>query len=598
MQQRQSIFMILLLFLMRFVTCECLAGEIPNIPKLKQESLPDTSHMPTLKQEPLPDDTLEDETEVPLVLPELNEDTEKRLSTAASVYVKKFILDGNHVFSEKDLSFILSPFENRRISSEELHEVKNKISLFYYSKGYVNSGAVIPDQKVSDGEIRIKIIEGILPKITVSGNKRLNSEYISRRLEIATGDGKAPLNINVLQDRLKMIKQNPRVENINANLSPGLKLGEAELDVSIKEARPYFLTIEANNSNSPSVGSYRGDIIFEHINVSGYGDHIYLKYGFTEGLDTYSSKYEVPVSRYGTTFSLEADRSKSLVVTDAFDDLDIKGDTTTMGFGIKHPFYKTVSSELVMGLKFEHRKSNTYMLGYNMDFTSGVSDGESKVSAVRFSQEWIKRSLNQVIAARSTIGIGLDILGASKLENEEIANLSKEEQKKNIPNGTFATWLGQFQWIRRFGENQLIARMDVRLSDSPLLSIEKFAIGGRATVRGYRENLMTPDNGLITSLEWRVPVAHWHIDALTKNQKMGKVYLAPFYDYGMGGNTRSPDPDPQSISSIGLGARWDISEMFYAEVYWGYALRDIEQTDSDNLQDNGLHFQLTGSLFE
>lgn len=552
------------------------------------------------EEDPLPNDVLDKKTEVPLLLPKLKEDTEQRLSSAASVYVNKFILEGNSVFSDEDLAFIVSPYEEREISSEELHEVKNKISLFYYSKGYVNSGALIPDQKVSDGHIRIKIIEGILPKITVEGNTWLKSNYISRRLEIATGDGKAPLNINILQDRLKIIKQDPIVENINANLSPGLKLGEAELEVSVKEARPYFLNFEFSNSNSPSVGAYRGDVIFEHINMTGYGDRIRFKYGITEGLDTYASKYVFPLNRWGSTFSFVADRSKSEVVINPFDDLRITGDTTTLGLGLKHPFYKTVSSEFLMGLNFELRKSNTYIFDdQNFSFTTGVYNGESKVSVLRFSQEWIQRSLSQVLAARSTISIGMDIMDATDItkEPDALTQLVGHENE-SIPKGTFATWLGQFQWIKRIADTQLITRLDLRLSDSPLLPIEKFAIGGRGTVRGYRENLMTPDNGLVASVEWRVPVAHWNIPALTKNQKMGIVSLAPFIDFGWGGNRKSEQPNPRSISSIGLGARWSISENLYSEIYWGYALRDVEQTTDHDLQDDGIHFLITANVFE
>jgi hemolysin activation/secretion protein len=552
------------------------------------------------EEDPLPSTVLNKENESPLLLPKLKEDTEQRLSSAASVYVKKFNLDGNTVYSDDDLAFIVSPYEERDISSEELHEVKNKISQFYYINGYVNSGAIIPDQEVSDGHIKIKIIEGILPEISVSGNTWLRSEYISGRLKIATGDGKAPLNINVLQDRLKIIKQDPIVENINAYLSPGLKLGEAELEVSVKEARPYFFNFEFSNSNSPSVGAYRGDFIFEHINLTGFGDRIRVKYGVTEGLDTYASKYVFPLNRWGTTFSLIADRSKSDVIIEPFNVLRICGDTTTLGFGLKHPFYKTVASEFIMGLNFERHKSNTYIdTDTNISFTSGVYHGESNVSVVSFSQEWIQKSLTQVIAARSTISLGLDIFDSTHLPMEPDAEELLEGKKiDNIPTGSFATWLGQFQWINRIEDTQLITRLDVRLSDSPLLPIEKFAIGGRGTVRGYRENLMTPDNGIVASLEWRIPVGQFHIPALTKNQKMGVITLAPFFDYGWGGNTKTQQPDPKSISSIGLGARWQICEKLYSEIYWGYALRDINDSTEHDLQDEGIHFLITANAFD
>jgi hemolysin activation/secretion protein len=535
----------------------------------------------------------ESSNDIQFKLPPLEIETEKVLSSSALVKINRFVIKGNTVFSDNDLDFIISPYEKRRITSQELHDLKNRITSFYYSNGYVNSGAIIPDQKIDDDNIKIVIIEGTLPEIFITGNTWLKSHYISRRIELATGDGKTPLNIHMVQDRLKMLKQDPRIENISANVLPSLHQGKAKLDVNIVESRPYYLGIEISNGNSPSVGAYRSDIIIEHLNLTGYGDSINLQYGITEGLDTYSARYQVPVNRNDTMFSLEADRSKSLVITNQFEKFDIKGDTTTMGIGVKHPFYKSVSSEFLMGLKFEHRKSNTYMLDRNMSFAKGTDNGESKVSAARFSQEWVQRSLNQVIAVHSTISFGLDILDATKIETTDPNDIS------TMPSSTFAAWLGQFQWIRRIGKTQLITRLDMRISDTPLLSIEKFSIGGSSTVRGYRENFMTTDNGLVASIELRIPAAHWNIPALTKNQNQGMLYLAPFFDFGSGGNTKSLDPEIQSISSLGLGARWSINDHLHAEIYWGYALRDVSRKGTEyDLQDDGLHFKISANVFE
>ncbi len=63
-----------------------------------------------------------------------------QLSSAGKFFVKKIRLDGNTVFSEKDFEEILSPYQNRNITSEELQEIRNTITQFYISKGYVNSG--------------------------------------------------------------------------------------------------------------------------------------------------------------------------------------------------------------------------------------------------------------------------------------------------------------------------------------------------------------------------------------------------------------------------------------------------------------------------
>jgi hemolysin activation/secretion protein len=59
------------------------------------------------------------------------------------------------------------------------------------------------------------------------------------------------------------------------------------------------------------------------------------------------------------------------------------------------------------------------------------------------------------------------------------------------------------------------------------LPLEQMAIGGRFSVRGYRENTMVRDHGLIVSLEGRIP--------LVENRRWAEfVQLVPFVDFGRG----------------------------------------------------------------
>jgi len=53
---------------------------------------------------------------------------------------------------------------------------------------------------------------------------------------------------------------------------------------------------------------------------------------------------------------------------------------------------------------------------------------------------------------------------------------------------------------------QALTRLDVQLASAPLLPLEQIAVGGRYSVRGYRENQLVRDNGVIGSVEARVPV--------------------------------------------------------------------------------------------
>lgn len=522
------------------------------------------------------------------VLPPVESD-ENQLSALEKVFVNKFLLEGNTVFSEEDLAPILSPYQNREITPEEMHELRRRLTTFYIDNGYVNSGAVIPDQEVKDGIIRVRIIEGRLSRTDIAEGTWLRKSYIAKRVGLATDPDKGPLNINVLQDRLKILKQDPRIENINATLSPGLERGEAVLNVGIEEARPYHLSLTFNNHNSPSIGSYRGEIGLRHLNLTGWGDALSGEYALTEGLDEFHINYAIPVTRWDTMLTFDVERSESDVVSDPFDKLDIQSKTMTYSASLRHPFYKTLTREFDMELKLEKRESETYLLGERYAFAEGTETdvpGESEIAVLRFTQEWVDRSITHVLALRSSFGFGLDMMGATVNEGD-------------TPDGRFITWLGQFQWLRRIGlmKSQILFRTDLRLSNDPLLPLEKFSIGGATTVRGYRENQLTTDNGVISSFEWRIPIAQLKIPGVSKGTNDGFVTICPFFDYGQGWNTDREDPSPDNIYSAGLGLRWVVSPKIFAELYWGYGFRDFEESSESNIQDDGIHFQISAEIF-
>ena len=55
-------------------------------------------------------------------------------------------------------------------------------------------------------------------------------------------------------------------------------------------------------------------------------------------------------------------------------------------------------------------------------------------------------------------------------------------------------------------ESHLILRASTQLASDALLAMEKFVVGGHATVRGYRENQFVRDNGFAASAELRFPL--------------------------------------------------------------------------------------------
>jgi hemolysin activation/secretion protein len=298
------------------------------------------------------------------------------------------------------------------------------------------------------------------------------------------------------------------------------------------------------------------------------------------------ASYTLPLNTYDTTLGLRYQRNETIVVEAPFQDLDIESESEVFSLLVRHPVYRTVAREFTVLLSGERLHNQTRLLGEPFDFSAGAQDGDGETTdtALRLSSEWLDRTQTQVIAIRSRFSIGLDILGATMTEDGD----------SDIPDGRFFAWLGQLQWVRRmnvFGlqDFQLLFRLDVQISKDPLLPLEQIAVGGRFSVRGYRENQLVRDNGVIVSLESRIPL-------LDDKRWADLIELAPFFDFGHAYNTAQATPDLTTVYSIGIGLRWaltfpkPIPWRSQLEVYWGYPLKDAD-TGDENLQDRGLHLQ-------
>lgn len=532
--------------------------------------------LPLEKPRPAPEFTL------PPVTPP--DPSDQPLSVQLRIEVKDIKLEGNRVFSDLDLVEVTRRYEGREISSEDLQALRRELTFYYVDRGYINSGAVIPDQEVKDGIITIRIVEGRLTAIDVTGNAWLRKSYVKDRVQL---DSQGALKLQRLRKQLQLLQQDRLIDRVNAELSPGLALGEAVLKVRIAERRPYELGFGFNNHRSPSVGALRGEVYASMFNVSGFGDALSFRYGITEGLDEVTTSYAVPLTARGTLLRLFYDQNSSQVIEAPFDLIDITSETQSGGLSISHPFYHTPQTQVVGELRLERRHSETFLLGERFSFSAGPKDGMSDVSVVRASQEWVHRTPDQILAARSTFSVGVDLLGAT-------INAGA------VPDGRFFAWLGQFQWVRRLWDtdNQLILRSDLQVSADPLLPLEKLAVGGAATVRGYRENVFVRDNGWVSSLEFRIPIFRLPLPWLSQDAQDGWMQLAPFFDAGWSTNTDEDTPSPETIYSAGLGLRWDPSPRVHSEFYWGHPFKEVEDPIAEHdLQDDGIHFALNVKIF-
>ncbi|MBD2301611.1 ShlB/FhaC/HecB family hemolysin secretion/activation protein [Nostoc sp. FACHB-190] len=493
-----------------------------------------------------------------------------------TIRVDRFEVIGSTVFSSAELAEATQKFTGKPITFAELLRASDAITKLYTDKGYISSGAFIPaDQtfKTRGGVVTIQVIEGSVESIEVRGLKRLNPDYVRSRIAVATGK---PLNVNKLLQALQLLQLNPLIKNISAELAAGSRPGTSIIDIRASENSTFSAQVNFNNNRVPSIGSFQRQIQFNQANLLGLGDGLSVAYANTDGSNDVDVSYTLPVNPYNGTVQFQYNYTTSNVVEEPFDFLNIEGRSQDFAITFRQPLLQTPTTEFALGITANRRNSDIgyleALVGERVPFPSpGAVDGQTRLSVLRFFQDWTQRNSREVFAARSQFSFGIDAF--------DVTNSGAP------PDSRFFSWRGQAQWVRLLApETLLVLRADAQLADRALVPLEQFGLGGQATVRGYRQDLLLTDNAVFVSAELRYPI-------LRAPQLGGVLQLTPFIDYGTAYNSSNrADPDPNSLASVGLGLLWQ-SDRINARFDWGIPLIDAN-SQKNTLQENGLYFSL------
>jgi hemolysin activation/secretion protein len=494
-------------------------------------------------------------------------------SVTGKILVERFEVEGSTVFSPKQLAEVLKPFTNRRLTFAELIQARSLITQLYIDHGYTTSGALIPPQSLTGGVVKIQVVEGELENINVTGLSRLNSNYVRSRIAVAT---KKPVNVPRLLDALRVLQLDPLIKNLSAELSAGSGPGLNILDLQVKEADTFNAQITLDNGRSPSVGTFRRRAQITQANLLGLGDGLTVGYTNTDGSNGLDVSYTLPVNARNGTLNLAYGTTSSNVIEAPFNKLDIISDSRYYELTFRQPVIQTPSQEFAVGIAGSRRESETSLLDTPYPLSQGADDqGRTRISAVRFFQEWTKRSSRQVIAARSQFTFGIDAFNATI--------------NQNAPDSNFFSWRGQGQWVRLLAPDTLfLVRGDVQLADRALVPTEQFGLGGLGSVRGYRQDSLLTDNGALLTAELRLPI-------LKKSQTL--LQVVPFVDVGTAWNSRARDtPETNTLAAVGLGLQFSQGSSFTARLDWGIPLVSVDSRES-TWQENGLYFSIAASAF-
>lgn len=486
------------------------------------------------------------------------------LANNRAIQVKKVDVSGNTLFKQ-EIAKLIESFAGKSTNLSELYQLRSTISKLYTDNGYVNSGAYLPPQKLRDGVVKIEVLEGGIETVEVTGNKRLSDRYIASRLTSLP----TPIKTEKLLERLQLLRLDPLIKNVSAELSAGLTPGMSRLDIKVQEADPFTISSSLDNHKSPSIGSNSRNIGITHGNLLGFGDKASINYTNTEGSNGFDFGYAFPINAKNGTISLAYGFNSNDIVETPFTPLDIETKSNYYQLSLRQPIIAQPNREVALGLNFSRQHSESSLLDIPFPLSQGADEsGNTNISALRFFQEYTQRNDNSVLALRSQFSVGVDLFNATINDN--------------AADSTFFAWRGQSQWVRQLNDDFLfLVRGDLQLADD-LVSLEQFRLGGASSVRGYRQDVSLSNSGLFTSAELRVPV-------LRINKVDGVIQLVPFFDFGLpwGGDGSIAEID--SLAAIGMGLNFSAGNKFNARLDYGIPLTDIK-VEENSLQDNGVTF--------
>ncbi|WP_193198189.1 ShlB/FhaC/HecB family hemolysin secretion/activation protein [Nostoc sp. MG11] len=497
------------------------------------------------------------------------------------IRIRKIQVLDSTVFNENDFNRVVRSFEERDLTLEEIRKVADAVTQLYLNKGYINSRAIpyIQPSGATEDVLIIRVLEGRLTEIEIEGTRRLNPSYIRSRVKLGVS---IPFNTSKLEEQLKLLRLDPLFDNVEASLRPTGKVGQSALIVRVQEANSLGVSLSVDNYSPPSIGAERLGIELRDRNLTGMGDELAGSYyhSLSGGSDVFDFSYQIPVNAMNGKVQIRAALNRNEITEPAFDDLGIRADQDLYEINYRQPLVRSPRQEFALSLGFTYQNGQTFLFD-QLPTPFGIGpdkDGVSRTSVIKFGQDYVKREPQGAWLLRSQFSLGIDLFDAT-INNDQ------------IPDGRFFSWLGQVQRVQRLSDDHLLLiQADLQLTPDSLLPSQQFVIGGGQSVRGYRQNARSGDNGFRFAVEDRMTV-------LRNASGLPTIQLAPFLDMGAVWNqSNNPNNLPNQIFlvSAGLGFLWNQAMgIDRLSLRLDYGIPFIELSDQgNNAQDEGFYFSI------
>ena len=459
---------------------------------------------------------------------------------AARVTVRRVTIDGARLIPEAELQAQVRHLLGRSLTLAELEYAAQGLAEHYRERGWY-ARVYLPQQDVTDGSMRIQVLEGRYgsSQRSVQGDGlRADGPFVERMVTHGLQPGE-PLSAAALERGLLLANDLPGIQ-ARALLQAGQQHGHSDLLVSVQDTAFVTGDIGLNNEGIRSTGRAQAVAGLALNNLSGRGDQLGLRLLGSEGVRSALARYSLPLGHDGWRLAAHSSLL-DYVLGSSLHALNAEGQARTAGLTLSYPLLRQSERRLSLSAGYEHRRYrddmlgaalrrhriNALTLGLSGDLRDGYGGGGLSWGAVRLTH------------------------GTLAMEN--LANDWALDAAGPRSRGDYTKLALQLGRVQSLGADwQLQTTLSGQAANGNLASSERMTLGGPGQVRAYPVNEADGDQGLLFTLELQ--------------RELGGGWQAmAFYDAGRirqhkrpwpGWDGASLQPNHYRLSGAGVGLNW------------------------------------------
>lgn len=447
------------------------------------------------------------------------------------VYVRRFVIPDGLALSQADVDKALQGRLGRELNFIEIFECLDVITKLLNDRGYPFARVFLPEQKVNEADIRVRVYTGIVESIDAVSAKpdpSTSPEAVARRV----GGGIRPGQPFRTQDaeRGLLLAADLVGRPVSGQLSPGTESGTTKLTVTYEDLPPRSWQVGADNFGNKFAGRERlsGDGRLRGTLLSG--DIINFGLTLSQDLVGYRLGYNAPVGHSGWTAGL-AYSDIHYALSGAF--AGFEGDARELRATTSYPLVRTRSRSLYLDAAYASRDLST---------VNGPFDLPRTVDALSLGL--------RAEAYDDLLGGGVTTADITFVSGDATADSFIDPANFRGATGNYSKTLLNLARLQRVTDKvSLLASLRVQTTGDNLDTSEQGSLGGPFGVRAYANEEASGDEYAILTLELQRPISEsW----------AGKL----FYDHGDVTITKNLYPgfsgkQDYALKSFGVGAEWN-----------------------------------------